>query len=84
MIFDNRFAVAVRPLVIRGKKLKGWKRGDVGTVVHIHRDGEAYEVEFARLDVHTAAAVTLGVAQVRALNRREITHARELASTGVD
>jgi len=24
--------------------------GDVGTVVHIHKDGEAYEVEFLTLD----------------------------------
>jgi len=26
---------------------QGLQAGDVGTVVHIHRNGEAYEVEFA-------------------------------------
>jgi len=33
--------------------------GDVGTVVHIHKDGEAYEVEFLTLDGNTAAVATL-------------------------
>lgn len=52
--------------------------GDVGTVVHVYKDGEAYEVEFVALDGHTAAVVTLELAQVRPVSRREITHAREL------
>jgi hypothetical protein len=33
--------------------------GDVGTVVHIYRDGQAYEVEFVALDGHTAVVATL-------------------------
>jgi hypothetical protein len=33
--------------------------GDVGTVVHVHRGGEAFEVEFAGLDGETVAIVTL-------------------------
>ena len=33
----------------------GLEPGDVGTVVHASRDGEAYEVEFVALDGHTAA-----------------------------
>lgn len=53
--------------------------GDVGTVVHVYRDGLAYEVEFTTLDGKTAAVVTLEAAQVRPVRRREITHARELA-----
>jgi hypothetical protein len=52
--------------------------GDVGTVVHIYRDGEAYEVEFVALDGHTAAVVTLEASQVRPVSTREITHARTL------
>ena len=39
--------------------------GDVGTVVHIHKDGEAYEVEFLTLDGNTAAVATLEASQVR-------------------
>jgi hypothetical protein len=54
--------------------------GDVGTVVHVYRDGEAYEVEFVALDGHTAAVVTLEASQVRPVSHREITHARELSA----
>lgn len=54
--------------------------GDVGTVVHVYRDGEAYEVEFLTLDGRTAAVVTLESDQVRPVGQREITHARELAA----
>ena len=57
---------------------EGLEAGDVGTVVHIYRDGLAYEVEFTTLDGKTAAVVTLEVAQVRPVRQREITHAREL------
>jgi hypothetical protein len=51
----------------------------VGTVVHVYRDGLAYEVEFVALDGHTAAVVTLEASQVRPVTPREITHARALA-----
>lgn len=53
--------------------------GDVGTVVHIYQDGQAYEVEFVTLDGHTAAVVTLEQSQVRPVTRRDITHTRELS-----
>ncbi len=54
--------------------------GDVGTVVHVYRDGLAYEVEFTTLEGKTAAVVTLEASQVRPVGKREITHARELAA----
>ncbi len=60
---------------------EGLEAGDVGSVVHIYRDGQAYEVEFLTLDGHTAAVVTLEAAQVRPVGRHEITHARELTAT---
>jgi len=53
--------------------------GDVGTVVHVHRAGEAFEVEFVSLDGETVAVVTLERAQVRPVGSREITHARRVA-----
>ena len=34
----------------------GLKAGDVGTIVHVHRDGEAFEVEFLTLDGYTVCA----------------------------
>jgi len=47
--------------------------------VHVHHDGKAYEVEFVSLDGETVAVVTLERAQVRPVERREITHARSVA-----
>lgn len=57
---------------------EGLEAGDVGTVVHVYRDGAAYEVEFTTLDGDTAVVVTVEAAQVRPVHKREITHAREL------
>ena len=54
--------------------------GDVGTVVHIYKDGKAFEVEFTTLDGHTAAVATVEASQVRRGTDREITHARDLAT----
>ena len=53
--------------------------GDVGTVVHVYRNGAAFEVEFVSLDGETVAIVTLEPGQIRAVERREITHARRVA-----
>ncbi len=57
----------------------GLEAGDVGTVVHIHKGGEGYEVEFMTLTGETVAIVTLLAGQVRPLNRRDLAHTRELA-----
>jgi hypothetical protein len=54
--------------------------GDVGAVVLIYRDGQAYEVEFMTLEGKTVAVVTLEASQVRPVGQREIVHARELVS----
>jgi Domain of unknown function (DUF4926) len=58
---------------------EGLLAGDVGTVVHVYRDGQAYEVEFVTLDGQTAAVVTVEAADARPVGPREITHAREMA-----
>ena len=52
--------------------------GDVGTVVHVYRDGLAYEVEFTTLEGSTAAVVTVEAANVRPVSKRDITHVREV------
>ena len=59
---------------------EGLEAGDVGTVIHVYRDGLAYEVEFITLEGKTAAVVTLEAGQVRPVGKREITHARELTA----
>jgi hypothetical protein len=58
---------------------EGLEAGDVGTVVHIHKSGEGYEVEFMTLTGGTVAIVTLLASQVRPLTRRDLAHARESA-----
>jgi len=58
----------------------GLERGDIGTVMLTHRDGEGYEVEFMTLDGETLAVVSLLAAQVRPIGRREVAHARMVES----
>ena len=74
MIKEHERVVLKTPL-----PAEGLEAGDVGTVVHVYKDGEAYEVEFATLDGHTAAVATLEASQVRPVGRHDITHTRELS-----
>ena len=48
-------------LVVLGTAVpsEGLVAGDVGTVVHIYHDGQAYEVEFTTLEGKTAAVITV-------------------------
>ncbi len=57
---------------------EGLEAGDVGTVVHIHRGGAGYEVEFVTLTGETVAVATLLAPQVRPIARRDLAHVREL------
>ena len=52
--------------------------GDVGTVVHIHKDGAAYEVEFVTLAGRTVAVATVQASDLRPVGKRDISHVREL------
>ena len=54
--------------------------GDVGTVVHVYADGQAFEVEFTTLDGRTAVVATVDASSVRSVTSREITHAREMTA----
>ena len=57
------------------------KIGDVGTVVHVHDQGKAFEVEFFTLDGQTAAVSTVLGTQLRPVSPRDITHARLMEAT---
>jgi Domain of unknown function (DUF4926) len=57
----------------------GLEPGDVGVVVHVYPNNEAYEVEFVTLAGQTAAIVTASAGQIRPIGKDEIPHARELA-----
>jgi hypothetical protein len=56
----------------------GLEVGDVGVVVHVHRGGEAYEVEFLTLEGETVGIETLSAEQIRAASRRDMPHVRDL------
>ncbi len=60
---------------------EGLRAGDVGTVVHIHRDAAAYQVEFMTLTGQTVAVATVLPAQLRPISSRDVSHVRELAAT---
>ena len=57
----------------------GLEAGDVGTVVHIHREGAGYEVEFITLTGQTVAVATVLPSQLRPISQRDLTHVRQLA-----
>jgi hypothetical protein len=67
---------AVLTADIPGERLAA---GDVGTVVHVHSDGTAFEVEFVALDGATAAVLTVEASNLRPVRHNEIAHARPLA-----
>ena len=58
------------------------EKGDVGTVVHVHNRGEAYEVEFVTLKGATAALVTLKPSQFRPVQLRDMLHVRDWQGAG--
>ena len=55
------------------------KAGDVGAVVHIHKGGEAFEVEFVTMAGRTIAVATVKASHLRPVGKRDIHHVRELA-----
>jgi len=55
----------------------GLQAGDVGVVVHIHRQGVAFEVEFMTLDGGTLTVQTLEARQVREAGNLDVPHVRE-------
>jgi len=57
---------------------EGLQAGDIGTVVHVHRGGAGYEVEFMTLAGDTVAVVTLLPTQLRPIARRDVAHVRQL------
>ena len=59
---------------------EGLEAGDVGTVVHIHRGGEAFEVEFMTLAGNTLAVATVLAGQCRPVSKRDVSHVRELVA----
>lgn len=59
---------------------EGLQAGDVGTVIHIHQDAAAYEVEFMTFTGQTVAVATILPNQLRPVTRRDLTHVRHLTT----
>lgn len=59
---------------------QGLEHGDVGTVVLVHGEGEAFEVNFVGYDGHTVALLTVDRDAVRPMGSRDLPHVRELAA----
>lgn len=57
-------------------------RGDVGTVVHVYGEGDAYEVEFVDGGGATIALLTMDAGDVRPIKPGEVLHARRTAEAG--
>ncbi len=72
MIEENASVVLTERLPAVGLEV-----GDVGVVVHVHRNGEAFEVEFMTLDGNTMTIETLTTKQIRAARDRDIPHVRD-------
>ncbi len=56
---------------------EGLVAGDVGTIVSVYADGEAFEVEFMGFKGETVALSTVPCDTVRALAEGEVKHARK-------
>ncbi len=54
--------------------------GDVGTVVGIYRNGEAYEVEFMTIGGETVAVTTLPARLLRPVSPNEMHQSRPLVA----
>jgi len=52
------------------------KPGDVGAIIHIHSNEEAFVVEFMSLDGGTVAIATILSSQARPVNGADLIHAR--------
>jgi hypothetical protein len=57
---------------------EGLETGDVGTVIHLHKRGAAYEVEFTTLDGRTLTVATVESKNLRPVSGRDVAHVREL------
>jgi cell envelope opacity-associated protein A len=56
----------------------GLQAGDVGAIVHVYGEGQAFEVEFVSGNGGTVAVVTLEPGDVRPLAESEILHVRRI------
>ena len=52
--------------------------GDVGVIVHVYREGGAFEVEFLALDGNSIAVATVEASELRGVTAHDVSHARPI------
>jgi len=75
---EFEWAVLLEDIADGGFEHIPFKAGDVGTVVHIHREGAGYELEMMTADGNTLDVITVHAHQVRAVTRRDMLHVRDV------
>jgi hypothetical protein len=66
-----------RIVLLKDLPEEGIEKFDVGTVVHVYENNEAYEVEFMTLNGETVSVVTLPSSDVRPVTSSDVSHTRE-------
>ena len=56
------------------------KEGDMGSIVNVYKNGEAYEVEFVTAKGETVALLTLKPSDIRSVKKNDLLHVRGFAS----
>ena len=64
------------PLIENGKLRKGLKAGDIGTIVYMQGNGEAFDVEFLESGGYTVALATVWASQTRLATSKDIANYR--------
>lgn len=67
-------------VLMEDDRVYGLEAGDIGAVVHVYSEGEAFEVEFVTFSGRTAAVITVAADKVRAVGADEIPHVRQTVS----
>lgn len=72
-----------RAVLLEDIAAAGFQAGDIGVVIHIHREGAGYELEMMTSDGHTLDVITVHDHQVRAVTDRDMLHVRPVGSDPV-
>lgn len=78
--WESKTAMKEHDVVVLTKPFEdeGLVAGDVGAIVHVYADGEAFEVEFVASDGTTIALLTVDADEIRPRDKHEILHVRQL------
>ena len=79
MFNEHQQIVLTAPAI--GDEQEELKPGDVGTIIHIHPNQEAFVAEFSSLDGETVAIATILPSQARPVTKADLTHARPMPIT---